>query len=84
MPTHTQTVKCDIKSTGRDVSDSPVNTLPEVNSAGTGYGTAKGELSNMKSDMIEPVGSSQPVGKMQPWSAMNYIICLEGTYPDRP
>lgn len=30
------------------------------------------------------VGSNTPVGLMNPYIAMNYIICYEGVYPSRP
>lgn len=29
-------------------------------------------------------GSGQPVGNMQPFLALNYIICVQGIYPPRP
>lgn len=32
----------------------------------------------------EPVGAGLPTANMQPFIAMNYIICLEGIYPSRP
>jgi microcystin-dependent protein len=32
---------------------------------------------------IESTGGSQAHDNMQPWIAMNWIICLEGIYPDR-
>ena len=82
MPAHNHTVKCDIHAT-RDASNSPVDKLLGVSSAGTAYGNGKKQLDNMKSEMIETVGSGQPVENMQPWSALNYIICINGTYPDR-
>ncbi len=30
-----------------------------------------------------PVGAGQPIGNIQPYLAMNYIICLEGIFPSR-
>lgn len=30
------------------------------------------------------VGGGMPVSNMQPYIAMNYIICIEGLYPPRP
>jgi microcystin-dependent protein len=32
---------------------------------------------------LESAGGSQAHDNMQPWIAMNWIICLEGVYPDR-
>ena len=32
----------------------------------------------------EPVGGGAPIKNMQPYMAMNYIICMEGIYPPRP
>ncbi|MDR6968509.1 microcystin-dependent protein [Flavobacterium arsenatis] len=31
-----------------------------------------------------PVGGGLPVANMQPFMAMNYIICMQGIYPSRP
>ena len=39
---------------------------------------------NQSSVVTAPVGQSSPVNNMQPYMAMNYIICLEGIYPSRP
>lgn len=32
---------------------------------------------------LQPVGSSVPFSVMQPYLALNYIICMEGIYPSR-
>ena len=32
----------------------------------------------------ETVGAGAPVPNMQPFMAMNYIICIQGIYPQRP
>jgi microcystin-dependent protein len=32
----------------------------------------------------EPVGGGAPVANMQPFMAMNYIVCIDGIYPSRP
>ncbi|MGE7843733.1 phage tail protein [Lysinibacillus sp. NPDC093712] len=38
----------------------------------------------MKVDIVKPQGGDQPHNNMQPFVAMNFIICLEGIYPPKP
>jgi microcystin-dependent protein len=33
---------------------------------------------------VGPTGGNQPVSVIQPYQAMNYIICIEGIFPSRP
>jgi len=37
----------------------------------------------MKVDIVKPHGGNQPHNNMQPFVAMNFIICLEGIYPQK-
>jgi microcystin-dependent protein len=39
---------------------------------------------NQMSVVTAPIGQGMPVNNMQPFMAMNYIICWEGIYPSRP
>ncbi|WP_338554407.1 tail fiber protein [Paenibacillus sp. KS-LC4] len=39
---------------------------------------------SMSPQALTPVGGSQPHNNMQPYLAMNFIICLNGEYPPRP
>jgi len=38
----------------------------------------------MKVDIVKPQGGNQPHNNMQPFVAMNFIICLEGIFPPKP
>ena len=38
---------------------------------------------NQNSVVINSEGGNQPVNNMQPWLALNYIICLQGIFPSR-
>jgi microcystin-dependent protein len=50
-----------------------------------GYNTATPNTAlNQASVTTAPIGQGLPVNNMQPFIAMNYIICLEGIYPSRP
>ncbi|HAD12810.1 MAG TPA: phage tail protein [Saprospirales bacterium] len=33
---------------------------------------------------LAPQGGSQPISTLQPYLALNYVICVEGAYPSRP
>jgi microcystin-dependent protein len=37
----------------------------------------------MAPESIQPIGSDQPHENMQPYLALNFMIALEGVYPDR-
>lgn len=38
----------------------------------------------MKIDIVNPQGGNQSHNNMQPFVAMNFIICLDGIYPPKP
>jgi microcystin-dependent protein len=40
-------------------------------------------LVNMSLEAIQPAGGGAPHNNMQPYLAMNYIICLQGEFPAR-
>ncbi|MEJ2321428.1 MAG: tail fiber protein [Gammaproteobacteria bacterium] len=42
-----------------------------------------GTTLNPGSIVINSEGGNQPVNNMQPWLAMNYIICMQGLFPSR-
>ncbi len=53
--------------------------------ASLGYNTATpNTVLNQASVVTVPVGQGLPVNNMQPYIAMNYIICTQGLYPSRP
>lgn len=37
----------------------------------------------MNTSMIQPTGQNTPVNNMQPYTAVNYVICLSGIFPPR-
>ncbi|KPN97669.1 phage tail protein [Lysinibacillus sp. ZYM-1] len=38
----------------------------------------------MKADIVKSIGGNQPHNNMQPFVALNFIICLEGIFPPKP
>jgi microcystin-dependent protein len=38
---------------------------------------------NLNQNMLSPFGGSQPHSNLQPYQAINFVICLEGVYPTR-
>jgi microcystin-dependent protein len=83
IPAHNHSVKCDITSQDRDLSNTPQDNLPAKPKDVNGYG--KNETGNpmMKADMLNNTGSSQPHENMPPWGCLNYIICVQGQWPPR-
>ena len=83
MPAHNHSVKCDITSQDRDLSNTPQDNLPAKPKDVNGYG--KNETGNpcMKSDMVSQTGGGQAHQNMSPYCCTNHIICIEGIYPPR-
>ncbi|MBU1099352.1 MAG: tail fiber protein [Bacteroidetes bacterium] len=85
IPPHNHTVNCDMTSTGRDASSEPEGKLPGkitgTNVTSYGSNLTGGHL--MHANMVNPTGGNDPVTLMQPWTCINYIICITGTYPPR-
>ncbi|MBV6441037.1 MAG: phage tail protein [Haliscomenobacteraceae bacterium CHB4] len=85
LPTHTHQVNIQLAvSTGNGTTDEPNGNVLAGSSANI-YATAtsaNGKLAGI-SATDTPTGGNQPVSIVQPYLAMNYIICLEGIYPSR-
>lgn len=46
-------------------------------------GTVEIALNTSASVNVQPAGGSQPFSILQPFTAINYIICMEGIFPSR-
>jgi microcystin-dependent protein len=46
-------------------------------------GTVQVPLSSSANVTVQPAGGSQPFSLLQPFTAINYIICMEGIFPSR-
>jgi microcystin-dependent protein len=51
---------------------------------GTPYAAASSANTQLAPAVLQLAGGSQAHENMQPYVAMNFIICLDGTYPPRP
>lgn len=84
MPAHTHSINCN-KTSGS--TGNPSNNFPGVAAdAGSGseytiYGTVPN--ANFNPTMAGQQGGSQPHENMQPYLAMNFIICIDGIFPAR-
>lgn len=70
------------------VSDNEASSdMPENNLVGRGLHYAKPEdaktLGSLASDAVANAGSGVPHSNMMPYTGLNYIICMVGTYPPR-
>lgn len=80
MPSHSHTVNA-VSSEGNQ--NSPTGNLPaDTKTLDKEYSNANANTT-MKVSMINPAGGNQPFSVLQPFTGMNYIICLEGYYPSR-
>jgi microcystin-dependent protein len=75
-------------TTAEASSPSPASALYAVTSAGRGHGTPYYATSNSSPSTLNPsslavMGGSQPHSNMMPYLVMNWVIALEGIYPQR-
>jgi microcystin-dependent protein len=61
----------------------PGSLISRVFTPTLGFATATPSVNLSTNLTIPSVGNNIPVSVMQPYLAMNYIICLEGIYPSR-
>ena len=79
MPAHSHSVNAD---TSVGSSDKPGGKLPARNGAGVPqYGTSVN--TQMAATMLGNAGGSQPHSIMQPYLVMNWVIALQGIFPQR-
>lgn len=81
MPAHSHFVN-GVASGGNQAS--PAGNLPAIESTGTSldYSNAAANA-NMNAGMIGTAGGNQPHTNLQPYTCVNFIICLFGIYPSR-
>lgn len=92
MPSHNHTAT--FKAATTPASDTPdnmlyataagrANTTPPANIQVAMYGATAD--TNMAGDMVTlgNTGGQQSINDMMPWTAINYIICLQGVFPSR-
>ncbi len=66
------------------LSDSPENAFPAGSNTKPYSATADTNMQPIPVSLPTTIsGSNSPVGIMQPYLGMNYIICSEGIYPSR-
>lgn len=81
LPAHGHTAQLNA-STDAAEDDTPSGNV--LAKAGTEiYGGSANAQMGDDSIKVGQTGGSQPIGNMQPYLGLNYIICLEGTYPSR-
>jgi len=90
MPAHTHNAKASVRpraNSGEPDEADPVRNYPAVLNLDAETGYAKRANTKMGRSRvkisIDNTGESNPVNNMQPWLAVNFILCLEGIYPSR-
>ncbi len=86
MPTHAHVVVAKVSASAANVDNSnnpakllavPGTNLYAPSSAATGTSLGGASVT------LNPQGGSQPIEILQPYLAINYVICVEGIYPSR-
>ena len=85
LPAHTHTV---IATTANGTTTSPANALPAAPSLSTSFGYLSGTATGTTDAAPAPTaiasaGNSQPHNNIMPVLALNYLIALEGVYPQQ-
>lgn len=90
LPAHNHTLVSVTGNPGANNSNgtvaNPNGGVPAIIPGVSAYATAGGGITLGESICITstvPTGGSQPISIMQPFLAMNYIICTEGIFPSR-
>jgi len=83
LPQHNHAVACDMKTPSRNLSAGSENNVPAQTTQGEGFGSDLTGGTHMNQGMITSTGNGNSHENMQPWTAMHYIICVNGLYPPR-
>ncbi|PZR20369.1 MAG: phage tail protein [Flavobacterium psychrophilum] len=91
IPAHNHTGQISVSSTNSTTGTPAANTvlgIPGVTQgrdfvAGLGYTTATPNVNLANTVITGPTGGNQPFSIMQPYLALNYIICVNGIFPSR-
>ncbi len=85
MPSHTHQISAQVAvSNGNGTTDEAGNNVLAT-TAGNNYAApaaANGNLGGVSAKEA-PAGGSQPFSNMQPYLAMNFVICMQGIFPSR-
>lgn len=84
MPAHSHSAR--LKGASQSNRDSPAGNVPGTLTGCKAYSQPSGgALTNMdvQSAAIDSAGASTPHENMQPYLAINFIICVAGYYPTR-
>ena len=91
LPTHSHTARGTVTpaaSSALASANTPVSNYPAQNPGSNfNYGTGTPDVQMGQSTVavtVNPNGGGIPINIIQPFLALNYIICFEGIYPDRP
>lgn len=86
MPAHQHfmTAKLSVSTGNADGSNNPANALATTaQNQFASIASASGTFLGGASISMAPTGGNQPVGILQPYLSLNYVICVEGIYPSR-
>jgi microcystin-dependent protein len=80
LPAHNHLVKVNNQFSG---ADHPAGKYFGASANDKGFYNEFTDKSTMAPDMLTPVGGNMPFDNMQPYLGLNYIICVQGFFPQR-
>lgn len=82
MPVHNHTASC-VSTPSTDTPDGMIWANTSGRGAPVIYSPLANSTTQMNPQTLGVAGSSQPHNNMQPYLALNFIICLRGNFPPR-
>lgn len=86
LPAHNHPVVAALAVSESNATTQEPNNNVFANTAGNSFANVSAvsnELGGV-SATIQQAGGSQPISLMQPYLGMNFVICLQGVFPQRP
>jgi microcystin-dependent protein len=80
MPAHTHAINA--TTTAGTLRD-PVNSLYGAPGNGSAYANASTGATQLTAQQMQNAGATQPHSNLQPYSVLNFSICLYGIFPSR-
>jgi microcystin-dependent protein len=90
LPEHSHSARASVRpraNSGDPEEADPIRNYPASLNLDSGTGYAKQANTKMGRSRVKiniaSTGENSPVNNMQPWLAVNFIICLQGIFPSR-
>ncbi|WP_248928194.1 phage tail protein [Paenibacillus hamazuiensis] len=84
LPAHSHAMNCSSETGASSGPGEGIWAVPQGRRAPAAYTSDTSSLKSMGAQALSTAGGNQPHNNMQPYLAVNFIIALEGIFPQRP